>query len=160
YFGVGFYGGYWNGGRFFYNSAYGHFGPGFRGAVYNHPYAGFGGRPGGPSFNAHPAGFGAGGNAFNHGSPMAGRAGFAGGQERGFAGQGFNGGQRGFTGQSYGGGQPRGGFAGQPAGGGQRPFSAPAGGGRSYAPAARPASGGGFHGGGGGGFHGGGGSHR
>ena len=36
YFGVGFYGGYWGGGRFWYNQAYGHFGPGFRGAFYNH----------------------------------------------------------------------------------------------------------------------------
>src|SRR5579875_917182 len=86
YFGVGFYGGYWNGGRFFYNTAYGHFGPGFRGAVYNRPYAGFAGRPGGPSFNAHRAGFGARGAAFNHGSPMEGRAGFANGGEHGFAG--------------------------------------------------------------------------
>jgi hypothetical protein len=46
YFGTGFYGGYWNGGRFFYNGAYNHLGF-HNGFVYNHPVAGFDGRPGG-----------------------------------------------------------------------------------------------------------------
>jgi len=75
YFGVGFYGGYWNGGRFYYNHAYGHFGPGFHGAFYNHPYSGFSGRPGGASFNAHPPAQYAGnhgGAGFNHGSTVNG----------------------------------------------------------------------------------------
>src|SRR5580698_2183752 len=54
YFGHGFYGGYWNGGRFWYNRAYGHFGNNFHGNFYNRTYAGFSGRPGGASFNAHP----------------------------------------------------------------------------------------------------------
>ena len=53
YFGTGFYGGYWNGGHFFYNSAYNHLG--FRDHdhdrfVYNQRVNGFDGRPGGASF--------------------------------------------------------------------------------------------------------------
>jgi len=51
YFGVGFWGGYWNGGHFFYNREYNHLG--FRdheGFVYSHPVAGFNGRPGGEAF--------------------------------------------------------------------------------------------------------------
>jgi hypothetical protein len=49
YFGVGFWGGYWNGGHFFYNGAYNHLG--FRnGFVYSHPVAGFDGHPGGAAF--------------------------------------------------------------------------------------------------------------
>jgi len=49
YFGTGFWGGYWHGGRYFYNSAYNHLG--FHdGTVYNHPVAGFDGRPGGAAF--------------------------------------------------------------------------------------------------------------
>ncbi len=188
YFGVGFYGGYWNGGHFWYNRAYGHFGGGFRGNFYDHRYAGFSGRPGGPSFNAHPAGFGARGSEFNHSSPVESRSGFSAGAQRGFAGQGVNGQQRGFSGGTYNGAQ-RGfsqpgyngaqrGFS-QPAygggqrgatqpgnGGGQRSFAAPAnggGGGRSYsAPSggrsAAAPSGGGGSHGGGGSSHGGGGS--
>ena len=49
YFGTGFYGGYWNGGHFFYNGAYNHIGF-HNGFVYNHPVAGFDGRPGGAAF--------------------------------------------------------------------------------------------------------------
>jgi len=49
YFGVGYWGGYWHGGRFMYNGAYNHVG--FHdGTVYNHPVAGFDGRPGGAAF--------------------------------------------------------------------------------------------------------------
>jgi len=49
YFGVGFWGGYWNGGRFFYNGLYNHIG--FHdGFVYNHAVAGFDGHPGGVAF--------------------------------------------------------------------------------------------------------------
>lgn len=49
YFGTGFWGGYWNGGHFFYNTAYNHIG--FRnGFVYNRPVAGFNGRPGGLAY--------------------------------------------------------------------------------------------------------------
>ena len=55
YFGTGFYGGYWNGGRFWYNRAYGHFGRGFRGGFYNRTYAGFDGRPGRRILRAHAA---------------------------------------------------------------------------------------------------------
>ncbi len=58
YFGVGFYGGYWNHGAFFYNRAYNHFGAGFRGDhFYNQRYGNFDGRPGGTSF-ARGGGFG------------------------------------------------------------------------------------------------------
>ena len=57
YFGTGFYGGYWGGGRFFYNRGYTnitnitniH-------NVYNRPYNGIGIHPGGPSYNSHPLG--------------------------------------------------------------------------------------------------------
>jgi len=51
YFGVGFWGGYWNGGHFFYNREYNHLG--FRDHndfVYNHHVGGFDGRPGGEAF--------------------------------------------------------------------------------------------------------------
>jgi hypothetical protein len=49
YFGTGFWGGYWRGGRFFYNGEYNHLG--FRdGTVYNHRVEGFNGRPGGAAF--------------------------------------------------------------------------------------------------------------
>ena len=52
YFGVGFYGGYWNHGAFFYNRDYNHFGGGFRGGdhFYSQHYGNFDGRPGGSSF--------------------------------------------------------------------------------------------------------------
>jgi hypothetical protein len=49
YFGTGFWGGYWNGGHFFYNGAYNHIGF-HNGFVYNHPVSGFDGHPGGASF--------------------------------------------------------------------------------------------------------------
>jgi hypothetical protein len=49
YFGTGFWGGYWNGGHFFYNTAYNHIG--FRNSfVYNRPVEGFNGRPGGLAY--------------------------------------------------------------------------------------------------------------
>ena len=49
YFGTGFWGGYWRGGRFFYNGEYNHLG--FHdGTVYNHRVEGFDGRPGGAAF--------------------------------------------------------------------------------------------------------------
>jgi hypothetical protein len=51
YFGSGFYGGYWNGGRFWYNREYGHFGEGFRGGFYDRHYDGFNGRPGGVAYS-------------------------------------------------------------------------------------------------------------
>jgi len=42
YFGVGFYGGYWNHGSFFYNREYNHFGGGFRGDhFYSQHYGNF-----------------------------------------------------------------------------------------------------------------------
>ena len=114
YFGTGFFGGYWNGGRFWYNSAYGRFPSGFRGSVYNHSYPGFSGHPGGSSFAAHPPTQFAGnheafrGSAIN-GGPHGTEAfsnrggadnGFANRQQQGFAnhGQGFDnhGAQQGF----------------------------------------------------------------
>ena len=79
YFGTGFVGGYWNGGHFFYNTAYAHIPVGFHGAVYSRSYAGFSGHPGGASFVAHPpAQFAAashGAEAF-HGSAVNGREDF------------------------------------------------------------------------------------
>jgi hypothetical protein len=49
YFGVGFWGGYWRGGRFFYNGEYNHLG--FHNEfVYSHRVEGFDGRPGGAAF--------------------------------------------------------------------------------------------------------------
>jgi hypothetical protein len=59
YFGVGFVGGYWHGGHFWYNRAYNHFGPGWHGEhfVYNTPVHGFDGHPGGASFARANAGF-------------------------------------------------------------------------------------------------------
>lgn len=80
YFGTGFYGGYWNSGRFWYNRAYGHFGPGFHGNFYNRAYAGFNGRPGGVSFVSHtPERFAVRGGAGFHGSEgFRGDAGFRG----------------------------------------------------------------------------------
>jgi len=66
YFGTGFYGGYWNGGRLYYNGAYNHLG--FHdGFVYNHPVAGFNGRPGGAAFTQHGEA-----QAFNRGSGLNG----------------------------------------------------------------------------------------
>ncbi len=142
YFGVGFYGGYWNGGRFFYNRAYGHFGPGFRGGFYNRTYAGFNGRPGGVSFARNDAGgfhengvgrasaingVGSRGNAGSFSNARAGYGGSAAPQH---------------TAPSYGGGRPGGSYS-----GGSHPSYS--GGGASHAaPAAR--GGGGGHAGGGG----------
>jgi len=51
YFGIGFYGGYWGGGRFYYNRAYCNVGRGWGGGnFYNHAYNGYSGHPGGASF--------------------------------------------------------------------------------------------------------------
>ncbi len=51
YFGTGFYGGYWGGGRFWYNRPYNNiaWGHGFH-SFYNNPVHGFDGRPGGSSW--------------------------------------------------------------------------------------------------------------
>ena len=76
YFGTGFWGGYWNRGHFFYNTAYNHIGF-HNGFVYNHPVAGFNGRPGGAAFarNAGAVNHGAesfrGNQAFNRGNSFA-----------------------------------------------------------------------------------------
>jgi len=79
YFGTGFWGGYWNGGHFFYNGAYNHLG--FHdGFVYNHPVAGFDGRPGGAAFArgggtvAENRGSGLNGNSFANRSVAQGTA--------------------------------------------------------------------------------------
>jgi len=51
YFGIGFYGGYWGGGRFYYNRAYCNIGRGWHGGnFYNRSYNGYSGHPGGASF--------------------------------------------------------------------------------------------------------------
>jgi hypothetical protein len=54
YFGTGFYGGYWNGGRFFYNSAYNHLNVTHIHNVYVNRVNGFDGRPGGAAFTSRP----------------------------------------------------------------------------------------------------------
>ncbi|HEY4008678.1 MAG TPA: YXWGXW repeat-containing protein [Acidobacteriaceae bacterium] len=175
YFGTGFYGGYWNGGHFFYNRAYGHFGGGFHGNFYERRVSGFDGRPGGASFNAHPPaqfanarGFSGvhgavvehGGGEFNHAGASQGFA------NRGNVngGQGFNrGAQPGFNHQApaynnvgnHSFGQPQQNYGGNR--GGANPsaaphYNAPSGGGNrgGSAPAAHSApAGGGSHGGGG-----------
>jgi hypothetical protein len=177
YFGVGFYGGYWNGGRFWYNSAYGHFGPGFHGAVYNHAYAGFSGRPGGSSFNAHPpAQFASarGSEAF-HGSAVNGASrgaeGLHGTTDYAHGAQGFSGYNRaagstyhGSTGDYHG--QNDGADAHAPAAnyGHAQTYGGSAGHAQSYsgghsAPAPHVSSGSAPHSSGGGGSHGGGGGH-
>ena len=98
YFGVGFWGGYWNGGRFFYNGAYNHLG--FHNEfVYNHPVSGFDGRPGGAAFarggaegfnrgaEATNRGAGINGNSFaNRGAEPTARTAYNGGAARGYAG--------------------------------------------------------------------------
>ena len=72
YFGTGFYGGYWNGGHFFYNGAYNHIGF-HNGFVYNHPVAGFDGRPGGAAFARNDGnGFNRGAENFNRGAGVNG----------------------------------------------------------------------------------------
>jgi hypothetical protein len=83
YFGVGFVGGYWNGGHFFYNTAYAHVPVGFRGGVYARPYEGFNGHPGGESFVAHPPAEFASRSAAFHASGVNGREAFGGNQGRG-----------------------------------------------------------------------------
>jgi uncharacterized membrane protein YgcG len=140
YFGVGFWGGYWNGGHYFYNGAYNHLGF-HNGFVYNHPVAGFDGRPGGAAFAR------AGGNvAVNRGAGVNGNSSAA---NRGNVGSsmtrpGYNPGN---TGAAHT-------FA------GNSTSTSRAG---AAAPQARSGGGsasGGFHGGGGGGGHAGGGGHR
>ena len=74
YFGTGFWGGYWHGGRFFYNGAYNHLG--FHdGTVYNHPVSGFDGRPGGAAFaRSNVAGLNRGAIAENRGAGINGKS--------------------------------------------------------------------------------------
>jgi hypothetical protein len=164
YFGTGFYGGYWNGGRFFYNGAYNHIGF-HNGFVYNHPVAGFDGRPGGVAFNRNEnTGFRGGATSFARGSGVNGntfanRAGsnsFAnrGAESRGFSGNASrpeaSGGTRSFNGGNSVG-QSRGSYA--------APQSRSGGGSFGGSAHFSGGGGGGFHGGGGGGGHAGGG-HR
>ncbi|RXH55004.1 YXWGXW repeat-containing protein [Granulicella sibirica] len=71
YFGAGFYGGYWNSGRFFYNRGYNHLDFNRIHNVYNTPYRGGNDHPGGRAFDDHP---GAGrGFAGNRGAAVNGR---------------------------------------------------------------------------------------
>jgi hypothetical protein len=177
YFGIGFYGGYWNGGHVFYNRAYGHFGEGFHGAFYNRTYSGFNGRPGGTSF----AGRSFAGNAVSRGSNVASaRGGYNGGQTFGNRGAvpaqsvnrgGYAGGAQSYrqapSSQSYSRGAAssqsfnRGAVSSAPR---AQSYSAPRGGGSSFGGGGHASysggggGGGGFHGGGGGGGHAGG--HR
>jgi hypothetical protein len=73
YFGTGFWGGYWRGGRFFYNGEYNHLGfHDHEGFVYNHHVDGFDGRPGGAAFARNQGGgFNRGGD-FNRGAGING----------------------------------------------------------------------------------------
>jgi WXXGXW repeat (2 copies) len=168
YFGTGFYGGYWGGGRFWYNRPYNNigWGHGFHN-VYNTPVHGFDGHPGGSSWTNHAYNGDRGsfmaGNA-NHGSANFAQHGsgftqspnnrpaYNGGSnmQRDFAGpsQGHNyaqphGGYNGYTGNS---------FHGNTMNAGNYHPSMPSG--SSFH---GNAGGGSFHGGGDGGFHGGGG---
>jgi len=174
YFGTGFWGGYWRGGRFFYNGEYNHLGF-HNGTVYNHRVAGFDGRPGGAGFaRGTVAGLNRGATAENRGSGINGRS----IPSRGVAitpRSTYNsGGARGYTGapaaRGYSGAPAARGYSGAPA---ARGYSgAPAARGYSGAPAARGYSGGSYGGGarsnsgggarasGGGGRGGGGGGHR
>src|SRR6187402_1184519 len=95
YFGVGFYGGYWNRGHFWYNSSVNRFRPGFGGHFYNGGFGGHNGfRPGGQSFAGNRGGFNG-----NRGSTINGnRGGFNGGNRGGFN-NGQNNGNRGGFGQ-------------------------------------------------------------
>jgi hypothetical protein len=167
----GFYGGYWNGGRFFYNGAYNHLGF-HNGFVYNHPVAGFDGRPGGAAIARNegnamrngPESFNRGsalnGNSFaNRGAENRGANSFA--QNRssfnGNAGRSETNSQM----RSYNGGNA---YAGGSRGSYAAPQSRGFSGGGGYGGGARVSGGsagggGGFHGGGGGGGHAGGG-HR
>ncbi|MGO4516227.1 YXWGXW repeat-containing protein [Terriglobus sp. 2YAB30_2] len=103
YFGTGFYGGYWNGGRFWYNRAYCNFRPGFRGSFYNQPYRGVPVHPGGASFQRNPparyANFRGGTtvNNFNRTNGSVNRGGFNGGAQRFNGNQNFNGGRQAFN---------------------------------------------------------------
>jgi hypothetical protein len=171
YFGTGFYGGYWNGGHFFYNSAYNHIGfHDHSGFVYNQRVNGFDGRPGGAAFvhDDHVAGSHA---DFNRGSAVNGNSfanrgnAVAAGHANSFAGNNarpaFNRGN-GFTGHANAP-APQSSFN----SGSHTSFSAPqgnsGGGGHANFGGGTPGGGtpgGGFHGGGGGGFHGGGGGRR
>ncbi len=139
YFGTGYWGGYWRGGRFFYNGAYNHLG--FHDStVYNHPVSGFDGRPGGAAFaRSNVAGVNRGVVAENRGAGINGRS-IVNRSATAEPRTTYNSGARG--------------YANAPT---ARSYSAPA---RSYSAPARNYSGGGarsFGGGGGGGFHGGGG---
>jgi hypothetical protein len=74
YFGTGFYGGYWRGGRLFYNAEYNRFG--FRdhdGFIYHQRVGGFDGRPGGLAFARNDRRSFGGGRDFNRGSSVNGR---------------------------------------------------------------------------------------
>jgi hypothetical protein len=142
YFGTGYWGGYWRGGRFFYNGAYNHLG--FHdGTVYNHPVSGFDGRPGGAAFaRSNVAGVNRGAVAENRGAGINGRS-IVNRSATAEPRTTYNSGARG--------------YANAPT---ARSYSAPArsysgGGARSFG----GGGGGGFHGGGGGG-HAGGGGHR
>jgi hypothetical protein len=72
YFGVGFYGGRWDHGHFFYNAAYNHIDVNRFHNVYNDTSHGTSFRPGGQAFDPHP------GVASNHGSDFRGSAAFNG----------------------------------------------------------------------------------
>jgi hypothetical protein len=157
YFGTGFWGGYWRGGRFFYNGEYNHLGF-HNGTVYNHRVAGFDGRPGGAGFaRGTVAGLNRGATAENRGSGINGRS----IPSRGVAitpRSTYNsGGARGYTGapaaRGYSGAPAARGYSGAPA---ARGYS----GGGSYGGGARSNSGGGARASGGGGRGGGGGGHR
>jgi uncharacterized membrane protein YgcG len=142
YFGVGFYGGYWNGGHFFYNSAYNHIGF-HNDFVYNHPVAGFDGRPGGAAFarggSEVAANRGAGSSVATNRSSFAGETNRA--NSNAFASRGNTAAPQTRSYSSPAASAPQ-----------ARSYSAPSGG---YSGGARPS----FSGGGGGGFHGGGGGH-
>jgi hypothetical protein len=156
YFGIGFYGGYWGGGRFWYNRAYCNYRGGFG---YSRAYNGYSGHPGGASFvhsTAIAANRGAGSAAYR-GSSINGRtSSYAQGASRAsYNGVGNYSAARSYTGASSYSGAARSYAPSQSYSGAARSYSAPSAG--SY-------GGGGFHGGGmsggGGGFHGGGGGHR
>lgn len=85
YFGVGFYGGYWNHGAFFCNREYNRFGGNFRGHnFYSERVGHYDGRPGGTSFAR--GGFDANrGGSFNHGGSFARPVGDRGGENGGRA---------------------------------------------------------------------------
>ena len=156
YFGTGFWGGYWRGGRFFYNGEYNHLG--FHdGTVYNHRVEGFDGRPGGAAFaRGTVAGLNRGAIAENRGSGINGRSLPSRSTAITPRSTYNSGGARGYSGapaaRSYSGGGARG-YSGAPAarsysGGGTRSSY---GGGSSFSGGGARSSGGGGRGGGGGG---------